>query len=62
MNILDKIVDKKREVILKKSIIPVSQASVSLGKKPSLSQSLRDSSGNYCRAQTSFSVKISYKP
>jgi indole-3-glycerol phosphate synthase len=39
MNILDKIiVDKKREVILKKSIIPVSQLKLrfSLGKKLSL--------------------------
>jgi indole-3-glycerol phosphate synthase len=48
MNILDKIiVDKKREVILKKSIIPVSQleASVFFGKETiSLSQSLRNSS------------------
>jgi len=47
MNILDKIiVDKKREVILKKSIIPVSQleASVFFGKKTiSLSQNLRNS-------------------
>jgi indole-3-glycerol phosphate synthase len=47
MNILDKIIiDKKREVILKKSIIPVSQleASVFFGKRTiSLSQNLRDS-------------------
>ena len=47
MNILDKIiVDKKREVILKKSIIPVSQleTSVFFGKKTvSLSDSLRKS-------------------
>jgi hypothetical protein len=62
MNILDKIVDKKREVILKKSIIPVSQASVSLGKKLFFESKFKNSSGNYCRAQTSFSVKISYKP
>ncbi|AOZ98285.1 indole-3-glycerol phosphate synthase TrpC [Flavobacterium commune] len=47
MNILDRIiVDKKREVILKKSIIPVSQleASVFFGKKAiSLSNNLRNS-------------------
>jgi indole-3-glycerol phosphate synthase len=47
MNILDKIiVDKKREVILKKSIIPVSQleASVLFSKETiSLSQNLRNS-------------------
>ncbi|SDX09349.1 indole-3-glycerol phosphate synthase TrpC [Flavobacterium degerlachei] len=47
MNILDKIiVDKKREVILKKSIIPVSQleASVFFAKETiSLSQNLRNS-------------------
>jgi indole-3-glycerol phosphate synthase len=47
MNILDKIIiDKKREVVLKKSIIPVSQleASVFFGKDIlSLSQNLRDS-------------------
>ena len=47
MNILDKIiVDKKREVILKKSIIPVSQleASVFFEKKTlSLSNNLRNS-------------------
>ncbi|WP_413997787.1 indole-3-glycerol phosphate synthase TrpC [Flavobacterium sp. W1B] len=47
MNILDKIiVDKKREVILKKSIIPVSQleASVFFGKKTiSLSTNLKNS-------------------
>jgi indole-3-glycerol phosphate synthase len=42
MNILDKIVDKKREVILKKSIIPVSQLKLrfSLKETISLSQSL----------------------
>ena len=48
MNILDKIiVDKKREVILKKSIIPVSQleASIFFGKETiSLSQNLKNSS------------------
>lgn len=48
MNILDRIIiDKRREVILKKSIIPVSQleASVLFGKQTiSLSQNLRDSS------------------
>lgn len=47
MNILDKIiVDKKREVILKKSIIPVSQleASIFFGKETiSLSQNLKNS-------------------
>jgi len=47
MNILDKIIiDKKREVTLKKSIIPVSQleASVFFGKQTiSLSQNLRES-------------------
>lgn len=47
MNILDKIiVDKKQEVVLKKSIIPVSQleASVFFGKKTiSLSNNLRNS-------------------
>ena len=47
MNILDKIIiDKRREVILKKSIIPVSQleASVFFGKKTiSLSQNLKNS-------------------
>ena len=48
MNILDRIIiDKKREVVLKKSIIPVSQleASVFFGKKAiSLSQNLQHSS------------------
>ena len=47
MNILDKIIiDKRREVILKKSIIPVSQleASVFFGKQTiSLSQKLKES-------------------
>jgi indole-3-glycerol phosphate synthase len=44
MNILDKIiVDKRREVILKKSIIPVSQleASVFSQKRLSLSENLK---------------------
>ena len=50
MNILDRIIiDKRREVILKKSIIPVSQleASVLFGRKTiSLSENLKNSNSD----------------